>query len=159
MKLKCVRRKKSHNTLLNTTYSAEISKYLFLLFTHRLVIGIFQSGIVAYAVSSILPKDSPCRNNIIRFGNRYLAFWPCFGFCCCELIVPLIILDESSLSHSLSPFSLVVDENNRVRVFDIVGNMWWQPDIGRQFRILTAIVVLIPIAFMLVCKNLILVVQ
>lgn len=98
------------------------SKYLFLLFTHRLVIGIFQSGIVAYAVSSILPKDSPCRNNIIRFGNRYLAFWPCFGFCC-ELIVPLIILDESLLSHSLSPFSLVVDENNRVRVFDIVGNM------------------------------------
>ena len=133
------------------------SKYLFLLFTHRLVIGIFQSGIVAYAVSSILPKDSPCRNNIIRFGNRYLAFWPCFVFCC-ELIVPLIILDESLLSHSL-PFSLVVDENNRVRVFDIVGNMWWQRDIGRRFRILTAIVVLIPIAFILVCKNLILVVQ
>ena len=125
MKLKCVRRKKSYNIiLLNTTYSAEIPKYLFLLFTHRLVIGIFQSGIVAYAVSSILPKDSPCRNNIIRFGNRYLAFcWPCFGFCC-ELIVPLIILDESLLSHCSSPFSLVVDENNnRVRVFDIVGNM------------------------------------
>lgn len=29
---------------------------------------------VEYAVSSMFPKDSPCRSNIIRFGNRYLVF-------------------------------------------------------------------------------------
>ena len=41
---------------------------------HLLVKGIFQSGMVEYAVSSTLPSDSPWRNNIIRFGSKYFAF-------------------------------------------------------------------------------------